>query len=223
MPNVTELKLGNTNAKPKVNYATWFVNDAMPDELVPYAEFNIQQFLKTRNSFLQSYLVGNTPYAEWLDTTCKSKNINPKIILVKLQKEQSLVMLGACPSNKKLDRCLGYGMTDSGDIEKWYGFEKQHTGAISQISRDFTKFYAKWPQPKIEVDDGLLTVQPFTAHTSLLYKYTPWTGSPDSIYYNKWGIHGTYLYWVIWKQWWPSDLTKYNHKTLEEALTKKGA
>ena len=223
MPNVNELKLNDDpNQKPKVNYLTWFVNDVMPDELVPYQAFDIQKFLSQRGSFLKDYKIGTDAYSTWLDALCKKNNINAKMIMVTLQKEQSIVMMGQAPGEKKMDRCLGYGMTDSGDIKKWYGFQKQHEGAIAQVAKDFTKFSKTWPQPKQEVDDGLLTIQPFTAHTSLLYKYTPWTGSPDSVYYSKWGIHGAYLYWTLWKQWWPEDLKNYNHKTLEEALKKGG-
>jgi len=194
-----------------LTYDNWIMNDVVPDDLFFFKDFTVQQFLRQKKSFLADYKVEDTPYSEWLLTLCCNSNLNPKLLLTQLQKEQSLVSKTTIPPDKILTRCLGYGMTDSGDLPQYYGFDKQHQAAVKGMASNFTKFRALREQPKILVDNGTLNLQPANAFTSMLYKYTPWTGSPDSTFSVKWGIHGVYLFWKIWKNWWKADLKSLTH------------
>jgi len=200
----------------KLNYTHWVSNDVMPDALFSYQQVDVQGFLQKKNSFLKDYKINDVFYADWLDTQCKAAGLNPKVILVNLQKEQSLVSKITLPPEKIMNRALGYGMTDDGDQEQYYGFDKQNIAAISRMPMWFEKLAGQTPQPPILVDGGKLSLFPLSAFTSVLYRYTPWTGSPDSTYYPKWGVHGNYLFWLIWKGWWKSDLKQYMHLTAEE-------
>lgn len=199
----------------KVSYLTWIVNDVLPDSLLWYpqnsATFNVQEFLEQRGGFLKDYSVDGIPYSDWLTNMCFSENLNPKVILVTLQKEQSALTRPLPPENV-LNRILGYGMTDSGDISKFYGFTKQHECAIKDITKDFTKYRAMSRQPEMIIDGGLVKIRPSNAMTSTLYEYTPWSGDPASIWTAKWGgIHGVYLFWKLWTQYWPDDLRNIMH------------
>lgn len=199
----------------KVSYLTWVVNDALPNDLLWYPQsaqaFDIQSFLIQRGGFLKDYSVDGVPYSDWLATKCSNSNLNPKVILVNLQKEQSALTRPLPPDNV-LNRILGYGMTDSGDMKQYYGFAKQHEQAILDITKDFAKYKALARQPEMIIDSGLVKIRPSNAMTSMLYEYTPWSGAPCSIWTAKWGgIHGVYLFWKLWTQYWPEDLKEVMH------------
>lgn len=198
----------------KVSYLTWVVNDVLPDNLLWYPQsqtFDIQAFLIQRGGFLKDYSVDGVPYANWLNTKCSDYNLNPKIILVNLQKEQS-ALTRPLPPEHVLNRILGYGMTCAGDMPQYYGFVKQHEQAILDIVQDFAKYKAMSRQPEMIIDGGLVKIRPSNAMTSTLYEYTPWSGSPSSIWTAKWGgIHGVYLFWKLWVQYWPEDLRDVMH------------
>jgi len=201
----------------KLSYETFLVNDVLPDDLLDYdPDFSIKEFLSRKRSFLSKLAVEGSDllYPDWLDAVCCENNLNPKVILVNLQKEQSLVTKKSKPPEKIMKRALGFGMTDSGDIEKYYGFAKQNIAAIKWYNKNISSASRKLSEGKklsITVDAGLLKLTTATVNTYLLYKYTPWTGAPGSYYARKWGIHGVYLFWKLWKQWWRKDLKKYNH------------
>lgn len=198
----------------KVSYLTWVVNDVLPNDLLWFqasANFDIQSFLNVRGGFLKDYTVDGVPYSDWLKNRCSEANLNPKAILVNLQKEQR-ALTRLLPPENVLNRILGYGMTDSGDMPKFYGFAKQHECAIQDITRDFAKYKAMARQPEMIIDNGLVKIRPSNAMTSMLYEYTPWSGDASSIWTAKWGgIHGVYLFWRLWSQYWPEDLRDVMH------------
>ena len=204
-----------------IPYTVWFVNDALPDEFYQWNIFDVQRFLTKRGCFLKDYKMPNGKlFSKWLEKECYTRNINPKLILASLQKEKSLISKKKEPSERVMDRALGFGMTDSGDIKKYYGFEKQLLAALEWFEKKWEKYEDKYPPPKITVDDGLLSIQPVNAMTYLMYLYTPWTGGPDSVFYPKWKSHGVYLLWRVWKMYWKEDLSRYEHAPLYELIDK---
>ena len=211
----------------QIPYTLWLMNDVMPNELFGYEKFPIQEFLTQKKSFLADYKIGaeggGEIYADWLDAKCHAANLNPKHILVTLQKEQSLIENApVVPEQRKLDRALGFAMTDTGDQPQFYGFQRQHETAIKDITTDYVKYSKLSIQPKKTVDGNLLTIQPLNEFTSTLYEYTPWTGTRESIYFPKLGLHGVYLFWFLWKKYWPEDLGKYYHITEVEKYKRRG-
>lgn len=199
-----------------LKYDAFLVNDVLPDDLQGYDyNFDSLKFLNSKKSFLADVLMSDGRlFPAWLDDMCGRNDVNQKIILVNLQKEQSLVSKTKQPTQKIMDRALGFGMTDKGDIKKYYGFENQLDAALTWQTTQFANATER-KNLKITVDNKLLSLQVLNVMTYLLYKYTPWTGSPGSFYAQKWGIHGVYLFWKIWKQWWPADLKKYTHIDFE--------
>jgi len=180
----------------KKNYLESYYNDdILPDDLYPFEEFDVQGFLESRNCFLKDFKVGDISYAQYLTDTCKAKNQNPKITLVNLQKEQSIITMPTPPPQRKLDRALGFGMEDDGDptdggVDKtvFYGFQKQNDSEINWYDVHWNKFKDVKPLPKQLVDTASrfnmkgFWIQPLNVMTFMAYHYTPWTGTPTSIF-----------------------------------------
>lgn len=112
--------------------------------------------------------------------------INPQVILVTLQKEQSLVT-EANPSQDKLDCAMGYGATDTLGCKRaleqhpsWKGFTSQVEFAAWQLQWNYERSSLsgyndfKLGQQQTFADfNGNHTVTFSNAATASLYRYTP--------------------------------------------------
>lgn len=128
--------------------------------------------------------------------------INPKVLLVLVQKEQSLITDDS-PTTKQLDWATGYGVCDSCSMSdprltRWQGFGKQVNSAAAQFIDGYMAdiqakgaAYGKYG-PGIPLDLGAQTVTPANAATAALYAYTP-------------HIHGNQLFGSLWNQWFASN------------------
>ena len=89
----------------------------------------IQAFLDQQPGTLKSYRARDhngrmASTAQMIAEASRAWRVNPKVILVKLQKEQSL-LADKSPSRTQYDWAMGAGATDSGKIYKYQGFGKQ--------------------------------------------------------------------------------------------------
>lgn len=161
----------------------------------------IQSFLSQANSFLSSYITvdidgGNRFASEVIFNASRLYNINPKWILVTLQKEQSLIN-SSSPSQAQLDWAMGYAVCDdcSKDdpaIQKFKGFAKQIDRAAARIryyQDNPTRFNFKAGMSTI-IDDVFVSIKNMA--TAILYNYTP-------------HIHGNQNFWKIWTTWFAKD------------------
>jgi len=165
----------------------------------------IQHYLN--RGFLGDYLTedweGDAAYATnivW--TTAQNRGISPKVLLVMLQKEQSLVE-DDDPSDSQLDWAMGYGVCDdcSKDdpaIQRWKGFGKQVNSAAMQLSEGYLEDIENYgttqgvygPGVDVQIDDT--TVTPINAATAALYAYTP-------------HLHGNENFVIIWDRWFSTN------------------
>jgi len=160
---------------------------------------DIRAFLSERNSFLTKYKAkdvhGVTRTApDIISRAAQEHRINPKYLLVKLQKEQSLID-DKSPSQKQLDWATGYSVCDACKttdprIQKNKGFGKQVDSAAGIIRWYYENAYdEKWiktaNQP-YQIDNQ--TVVPANNATAFLYTYTP-------------HIHGNLNFWKLWQRW----------------------
>ncbi|HCC23242.1 TPA: hypothetical protein DF272_03620 [Candidatus Falkowbacteria bacterium] len=156
----------------------------------------IQKFLELKNSYLATLTVPDIDGAQKtaaaiIDGAAKRHGVNPKLILVMLQKEQSLVE-DPNPSYKQIDWAMGYGVCDSCSLNDpllliYKGFANQVDKAIARLrwySDNPTVFKTVGQTYIIDGQD----VTPMTQATANLYSYTP-------------HIHGNYLFWKIWQRW----------------------
>lgn len=121
-------------------------------------------------------------------------NINPKYLLVKLQKEQSLISESS-PTAKQLDWATGYGICDSCSmsdpkLQKYKGFGTQVDSAAAVIRWYYdnynSKSWIKRANVTYTIDDAKVT--PASHATGFLYTYTP-------------HIHGNKNFWNLWQAW----------------------
>jgi hypothetical protein len=173
--------------------------DAMSDS-------EIQAFLENHGpgggaSFLATYQVGERSAAEAIGSAARAAGINPRIILVKLQVEKSLIGKYSPtnpPPQSALDYAMGYACPDGKPCDPAFaGFEKQVSAAANRFRQLFDgdyKNYWEGPGHPSRVGEGT-DVYPINVATGVLYIYTPWIGSyPVPASGNKaWGLG-----WLRW-------------------------
>lgn len=170
--------------------------DAMSDS-------EIQVFLENHGpggvaSFLATYQVGGRSTAEVIGSAARAAGINPRIILVKLQVEKSLIgkySPANPPPQSTLDYAMGYACPDGRPCDPAFaGFDKQISAAANRFRQLFDggyKGYWEGPGHPYHVGEGT-DVYPVNVFTGVLYIYIPWIGSypvPAS---------GNKAFWGIW-------------------------
>jgi hypothetical protein len=147
--------------------------------------------------------LSDSPTEEERRLKCRKIAINPKLLLVLLQKEQSLIEESA-PSQRNLDWATGYGCPDSGSCNpRWQGFGKQINSAALQFkdyldkpqlysykaggTYTFTNLYGTISQDPI-------TVTPINQATAALYNYTPHVYNGNYNFYKIWQRYFTKIY-----------------------------
>lgn len=187
-------------------------------------ESDIQTFLTNKKSVLKDkikiYAINSSGKAYDTGRTvkpstviynaAKDEKINPKVILVMLQKESSLVTSTDTNVNRRaFHYAMGYGATDSGDITTYTGFDNQVQLAAKWL-------YTKWLNDSqmyvyLTVNGGVTkTVNGETYKGEIyvdtypawvLYKYTPHV-IDYSLLPTIGG--GNYLFLKVFEGWWTS-------------------
>lgn len=132
----------------------------------------IQAFLESQPGALKNYrgkdYAGKTKTAaEMISEAAIHYNVNPKVILTTLQKEQSLISRPH-PTRRALDWAMGCGKTDSRTFTKYKGFGKQIWFGASSLDKNSRP----WHEGISRKIDGSV-IHPVNAGTYSLYKYTP--------------------------------------------------
>jgi len=156
----------------------------------------IQSFLELKLSYLATFETLDKDRnlkksSEIIYNAAQEYRINPKVILVMLQKEQSVIE-NSSPSSKQIDWSMGYGVCDDCSMNDpalllFKGFGNQVDKATARL-RWYLENPDAYKQAGVEyVIDGR-KVTPVNQATAALYTYTP-------------HIHGNYLFWKIWNRW----------------------
>ncbi|MEA3272421.1 MAG: hypothetical protein U9P90_02020 [Patescibacteria group bacterium] len=160
--------------------------------------YDIQIFLQRKNSRLAYYLAddidgGMRTGAEVIYRAARAHRINPRVLLVTLQKEQSLVE-NPNPSQYNLDWATGYARCDDYDlcgpdmVPEHKGYAKQVDDAAGWYRwyLDGKGAWLKNPGTTYNIDGHSIT--PANLATAALYAYTP-------------HYHGNYNFWTIFNRW----------------------
>jgi len=159
----------------------------------------IQNLLVSQGGFLATYPVVNPDgltmtAAQAIYDRATNNHVNPKFIIVLLQKEQSLIEAKS-PSQSSLDWATGYGCPDGGGCnDRWRGFWKQINSASLQF-RDYMDnpqyyhFQAGQTYTISNTGRDPQVVSIINQATAALYNYTP------HIY------NGNYNFWKIWQRY----------------------
>ncbi len=183
----------------------------------------IQSFLEDRGSFLATYRttdyygvvrsaaeiiynaavnsydcsgvdINNPQDIEEAKIKCVKVSINPRFLIVLLQKEQSLID-SKSPRQSQLDWAVGYGCPDNAACgERWRGFGKQVNAAALQfydymVNPRYYKYQVGQTYTITNTGRDPMMVAPANRATAALYNYTPHV-------YN-----GNYNFWNIWQRY----------------------
>ena len=143
---------------------------------------------------------------------CKIVGINPKALIVLLQKEQSLID-ETSPTQRQLDWATGYGCPDGGGCNsRWEGFGKQVNSASLQFY-DYIEnpqnysYRAGGTYTVSNTGRGPIVINPQNNATAALYNYTP------HVYY------GNFNFFKLWMRYFTRS---YPNGTLLQAKGEPG-
>ncbi len=140
--------------------------------------------------------------------------VNPKLILVLLQKEQSLIE-ETSPTQRSLDWATGYGCPDGLSCNPYYkGFGKQINSAslqfLAYVKEQYRYSYKagqtyNFTNPYGTISTATMAVTPENKATAALYNYTPHV------------FNGNYNFFKLWKKYFPTIKTFYPDSTILQA------
>jgi len=176
----------------------FIISDEEMQSTANWTTADIQKFLEDRGSYLATLRAEDLngyikSAAEIIYQASQQYQINPKYLLVTLQKEQSLVT-DDTPTQKQLDWAAGYGVCDSCSLNdpkllKFKGFGKQvdnAAGVIRWYYNNNSLSYVKKKDQTTIIDNEPIIPQSWA--TAFLYTYTP-------------HFHGNKNFWRIWNTW----------------------
>lgn len=160
---------------------------------------DIQAFLSDKGGYIANFTAADKngierPVSDIIYRAAVDNKINPKYLLVKLQKEQSLIT-DQDPTPKQLDWATGYGVCDScsmddPNIQKFKGFGVQVDNAAGIMRWYYDNVnnqgWIKRPANLYLIDNSPVTPANFA--TAFLYTYTP-------------HLHGNLNFWNLWQKW----------------------
>jgi len=179
----------------------------------------IQAFLESRGK-LGNYIDPAThlPAAFIIHNAAKDYGISPKILLVLLQKEQSLVEDPA-PVQKQYDWATGYSCYNGTCDDEYKGFSRQVKGAARRFMIGYWPdlvetgcTFTNWCVGQSRLSQDNVWITPKNKATAALYTYNPYRGNSVM---NGMKIGANYNFWKIWNRWFPE--TGYPDGTLLKA------
>lgn len=177
------------------------------EEILDYTSMDLDDtlaFLKARSGYLDEYSCQNPDgktmtAAEIIYDRAIINKVNPKFILVLLQKEQGLIE-DPSPQQSQLDWATGYGCPDGDGCNiRWQGFWKQVNSASLQF-RDYMDnpylYTYKAGQTYTFTNTGRdpMTVTPANRATAALYNYTPHVYNGNYNFHRIWQRYFTKSY-----------------------------
>lgn len=177
---------------------SYIISDAEFQNTESMTKEEVSQFLRQRNGILKEYATIDIDgierkASEIIFRAAAQYTLNPQVLLVTLQKEQSLLE-DPMPTMRDLDWAAGYGVcddcaTNDPGIQKFRGFTAQVYGAAKRLREylDNPNLFSWIKANQVVVIDGL-SVIPLTAATRALFLYTP-------------HISGNKRFWALWNKY----------------------
>lgn len=147
----------------------------------------VQDFLDKQDGVLKDYRAADIDHnsktaAQMVYDAASKWGVSPKVILVTLQKEQSLLS-DPSPSSNQLQWAMGAGKGDSFTRQYMAGFGRQVWYGARALHRNSLPWHSGIT---MTIDSSV--VLPANGATYSLYKYTP-------------HLHGTRSFWDIWRRY----------------------
>ncbi|MDD3284935.1 MAG: hypothetical protein PHZ07_05065 [Patescibacteria group bacterium] len=175
------------------------ISDFQMFDYTSMSQSQVQQFLESKNSYLATYNVEDyqgivKPASQIIYEASQQYKVNPKYVIVMLQKEQGLIQMEN-PTQKRLDWACGYAVCDGCSLSdpkvlKFKGFGKQVDNAAGAMKfytdKASTYEFIKKAGKSYEINGEI--VIPKNQATANLYTYTP-------------HIAGNYTFWRVWQRY----------------------
>lgn len=202
----------------------FIISDEETQDAKAWGKDEIKNFLQSKGSFLSNYITTDftgvtKPATDIIYEAAQNYQINPKFLLVTLQKEQSLITDDS-PTQKQLNWAAGYAVCDSCSMDdpaiqshKGFGMQVDNAAGIMRWYYDNKdrSIVKKKDQP-ITIDNTQVVPQSWA--TAFLYTYTP-------------HLHGNSNFWRIWNTWfqqfYPNGTLLYSASTTEYWLVQDNA
>jgi len=163
-----------------ISYDTWRASSSM-------SQADIQAFLDAQTGPLGSLIAKEhdiegvatpvkKPASQLIWEASQAWNINPKVILATLQKEQSLLTVSNADNSSRLRKAMGYGIY-KGSPDRHEGFGNQIFDAARGFSTSggiLTWTPGKTYPVQVSATGEHITITPLNACTYRLYTYTPY-------------------------------------------------
>ena len=168
------------------------ISDANFQASTSMSAAQIQTFLDSQSGYLKAFRAKdhagvNKSAAEMIADASAAFGVSPKVILVTLQKEQSL-LTKSNPSQTALDWAMGCGKADSQTFYQYQGFGNQIWGGAGKLAEHRGPWH---PGATQDIDGGV--VHPSNASTYSLYMYTPHFQGTSSFWSLYWRYFGNPL------------------------------
>ena len=190
----------------KDDSATFNPNRLIDQELFEDAQFmsveDIQDFLDHspygHTSFLATYLWNGESVAQVIGRYAQEYQINPMVLLAKIQVESSLVFRSS-PSPYHLEVALGCGCPDTGPACAYApaGFGRQ-VECAAELFRSYLESIdstgstiSGWSPGRTKLTSDGFSVTPSNSATAALYTYTPWVLTNTG---------GNWLFWNVFRK-----------------------
>jgi len=219
--------LSITSVKANTFNPNYIISDAEILDFTSMSLQSIKDFLRNKGSFLYNYTcpnangiiksaaeiiydaavnnydcaeanVGENPTEAEKKAKCIPVTINPKFLLVLLQKEQSLID-DPSPSQKHLDWATGYGCPDSGTCNlRWQGLGKQ----INSASLQFFDYMINPNYYTYKIGQTYTLTNPYAVNREETTMVTPANQATAALYnYTPHVYNGNYNFWKLWQQY----------------------
>ncbi|MDP2586529.1 MAG: hypothetical protein Q8P32_02040 [Candidatus Komeilibacteria bacterium] len=173
----------------------------------------IKRFLDDQGGTLGRYVDPSTQQpAFWLIwNTAQEYRINPKFIMIMLQKEQSLITDDS-PTENQYNWAVGYSCYGGVCLDVYKGFAKQIQAMANKIVNSYlsdlkikgkytANFYCtftKWCVGVAKMTQDEQLIIPENKITAALYTYNPYQGGTIT---KQGRVGANYNFWKIWDRW----------------------
>ena len=180
-------------------YNTAFLTDQQLEDSGAMGVDAVRGFLNQKGSYFSRIVTDVDGEAfdasEVIVAAAQKYTINPRVLLVTLQKESSAVTNGSRPSDTKMKSLMGCGAASTARDQLGCAAERFRAYQDRLTTRGATPSGWQVGVPKA-TQDGV-TVTPATKAVAGQFTYTPYAGA-------EWGgnqprVHGVYLFYKVWQ------------------------
>jgi hypothetical protein len=176
------------------------VTDALLTNGLAMSAADVQAFFEKNpygtRSWLASYQIEGMTAAEMIVEAGVAHEVNPLILIARMQVETSSISKTAQPSQRMIDRALGCGCPDGGSCNSAYsGLRSQLDCGAKTLRKWYDASIAGTGQWRKDITKRTLdsrAVTPISHATATFYAYTPWVLV---------GSGGTWLAWNVTRKY----------------------